>query len=321
MAATTQNLIIKGFQIFNNGNISKGIKPKIEMITSHYGSIGAFLKANQADLERIVFKVDDKKFKLTKRDFAKIQSFQKSGLIDNKLSIQDNFVKILTTDFIKRQVKMIDNLNLDTLNVNPILAGALNLNNETDLIRYYTYQAISRSIVTSVGFLVQDLLLYASDFVFDGKEEAQGGDTKWDLVVKKVNEANTYLEIKSGPNDLNKKQIGAYKKDIVAIEQQGLKAFIGETYGKREAKTVTHGHYAKYLPDWENRTLIGKELWEYVSGTKDYHTKLIRLLYETSEKALRHETFIKKIEKKIKPLTVDFRNQYKTYDAFLNSLW
>lgn len=320
MAATTQELITKSFQIHSRSS-ANGLKTKIEMIASHYESIGAFLVAKRKDLERLVFKVDQPNFKLTDSDFLKIQALQKSGLLDGKLSIQENFIKVLTTQFVGRQVEMINNIKLETLNVNPILAGALNLDNERDLIRYYTYQAISRSIVTSVGFLVQDLLLYASDFVFDGKHNEQGEDTKWDLVVERLNHANAYLEIKSGPNDLNKTQILSYKRHIEVIEKQGLKAYIGETYGKRQDKTITHDLYKSYLPDWNNRTLIGKELWEFVSGTKNYHSKLVNLLYKTSKAALRNETFIKKIEKKIAPLAADFKVQYGSYDKFLQSLW
>jgi len=320
VASTTQELIIKGFQI-HNGTSATGLKQKIEMIASHYGTINSFLKANRKDFDKLVFKVDNPAFKLTDNDFAKIESFQKSGLIDNKLSVQENFIKILTTQFVKRQLEMIENMELETLNVNPILAGALNLDNEIDLIRYYAYQAISRSMVTSVGFLVQNLLLYASESIIDGKNNELGIETKWDLIVEKGKQAKAYLEIKSGTNDLNKSQIHHFEKEIKQIEKLGFKAFIGETYGKREDKTVTHGLYKMYLPDWETRTLIGKELWEYVSGHKNYHEKLVDSLFKTSKELLADDTFIKKIELKIKPLSADFKKKYKTYNHFLKSLW
>jgi hypothetical protein len=320
MAATTQELITKSFQI-HSGNRATVLKQKVEMIASHYGSIATFLKATRKDFDKIVFKVDDKKFKLTDSEFQKIQALQKSGLLNAKISVEDNFAKILTTQFVQRQLEMIDKLELETLNVNPILAGALNLDNETDLIRYYAYQAISRSMVTSVGFLVQNLLLYASDTIFDGKYNELGVSTKWDLVVERGKQPKAFLEIKSGTNDLNKSQIHHFEKEIKQIEKEGFKAFIGETYGKREDKTVTHGLYKMYLQNWEKRTLIGKELWEFVSNKKNYHEKLVETLFKTSKELLADETFIKKIEAKIKPLTADFRKQYKTYNNFLKSLW
>ncbi len=320
MAATIQELITKGFLI-SNGSTTGTLKQKIEIIASHYENISTFLVADRTDFEKLVFKIDNPSFKLTDSDFCKIYTFQKSGLIESELTLQENFVKVLTSSFISRQLKMIENLKLETLNVNPILSGALNLNNEIDLIRFYTYQAISRSIVTSVGFLVQNLLLHASEFVLEGKNDVLGEETKWDLVVDKLNEVKAYLEIKSGTNDLNKAQIHHYSKEFEFIEQKGFRAFIGETYGKRDDQTVTHGLYKMYLPEWNRRTLIGKELWEFVSGQKNYQERLVEILFKTSKALLAGDTFIKKIEEKIIPLTIEFKQKYTNFDNFLKSLW
>lgn len=203
MAATVQELIKKGFKIHSK-SLSKGFKYKIDLFASHFGSIEAFLNAKREDFEKWIFVVDNPKVKLTDKDYEKIKAFQDSGFLDPKLSIRQNFVNILITEFVNRQLRMIESLDLDTLNVNPILAGALNLDNETDLIRYYAYQSISRSIVTSVGFLVQNLILYSSEYVYDGKHDELGEQTKWDVVVHKIDEIKAYLEIKSGTNDINK---------------------------------------------------------------------------------------------------------------------
>ncbi|MCU0444190.1 MAG: hypothetical protein MUE85_04675 [Microscillaceae bacterium] len=196
MAATIKELIKKGFSMHNEG-ISAVFKSKIEIFSSHFGSIDSFLRAKREDFEKLIFVIDNPHIKLTDKDYEKIKAFQTNGYLDPKLSIQQNFVKILTTDFINKQLLMIENLDLKTLNVNPILAGALNLNNETDLIRYYVYQAISRSVVTSVGFFVQKLIIYSNEYVYDGKDEELGEQTKWDAVVEKFAEVKAYLEIKS----------------------------------------------------------------------------------------------------------------------------
>jgi hypothetical protein len=279
------------------------------------------LNAKRADFEKLVFVIDDPTLKLTDKDYEKIKLLQEGGLLDAKISIQQNFIKILTTEFINRQVQMIEKLDLETLNVNPILAGALNLNNETDLIRYYAYQAISRSVVTSVGFLVQNLILYSSEFVFDGKDDDLGEQTKWDIVVEKIGEVKAYLEVKSGTNDINKSQIHHYRHEIELIEKQGFRAFIAETYGKREDKTVSHGLLKQYLPEWEKRTLIGKELWIFMTNDETYHHKLIEMLMDSSKQVLANDTIVGKIEKRIEPLIQDFRKTYKSYNEFLKILW
>jgi hypothetical protein len=203
MAATVQNLIKKSFNILLGGQ-TRLFDQKIDLITGHCGSIKAFLNITKADCEKLVFVIDEPQIKLTARDYEKITALQESGLLDIRLTIAENFVKILTQEFVARQLEMIENMNLASLNINPILAGALNFNNEADLIRYYAYQAISRSVVTSMGFFVQNLILYSSEFVHDGKDDALGEQTKWDTVVEKINAVKAYLEIKSGPNDVNK---------------------------------------------------------------------------------------------------------------------
>lgn len=203
MAATVQALIKKGFNVYLKNN-SSSFKYKIDLFAGHFSTVKGFLEAKKEDFEKLVFVIDNPNIRLTEKDYEKIKAFQEGELLDGKLSVQENFIRILTTEFVSRQLQMIDSLDLETLNVNPILASALNLNNETDLIKYYVYQAVSRSVVTSVGFLVQNLILYASEFVHEGKDDELGEQTKWDIVVEKVNEVKAYLEVKSGTNDINK---------------------------------------------------------------------------------------------------------------------
>ena len=320
MAATIQELIKKGFSVHLK-NPSTGFKRKIEIIAYHFGSIDSFKNATKEDFENISFIDGEKPIKLSNTDYEKINDFQQSGLLDSKLSIQENFVKVLITEFINRQLQMIEGLTLESLNINPILAGALNLDNEKDLIRYYVYQSISRSVVTSVGFLVQNLILYASEYVHEGKDDELGEQTKWDIVVDKINEVKAYLEIKSGTNDVNKAQIHHYKQELDLIEKHGFKAFIGETYGKRSDATVTHGLMKQYLPDWEKRTLIGKELWIYITDDENYHQKLVEMLLNTSKKVLANQTIIDKIENRINPILSYFHEKYVSYEQFLKSLW
>ncbi len=320
MAATIQELIKKGISIHLR-TLSPTFKKKIEIIVYHFGSIDSFLCATKEQFENISFIGGENPIRLTETDFEKIRSFQDSGLLDSSLSIQENFVKILVGEFVNRQLQMIESLDLETLNINPILAGALNLNNEKDLIRYYVYQAISRSIVTSTGFLVQNLILYASEYIHEGKDDELGEQTKWDIVVDKIDEIKAYLEIKSGTNDVNKAQMHHYKNEIELVESQGFKAFIGETYGKRTDRTVTHGLMKQYLPDWEDRTLIGKELWIFITNDENYHQKLVKMLLDASKKILINQTIIDKIENRIIPILSSFRLKYNSYNEFLKSLW
>lgn len=127
--------------------------------------------------------------------------------------------------------------------------------------------------------------------------------------------------MKSGTNDINKSQIHHYRHEIELIESQGFRAFIAETYGKREDKTVSHGLMKQYLPEWEKRTLIGKELWIFITSDEKYHHKLVDMLMKASKQILANDTIIDKIEKRLEPLKQDFYQKYNSYNEFLKTLW
>jgi hypothetical protein len=90
MAATVPELIKKGFSIHSKG-LSTVFKHKIDLFSSHFGSIDAFLKAKREDFEQWVFVMDNPSVKLTDKDFEKIKSFQESGFLDANLSVPQNF--------------------------------------------------------------------------------------------------------------------------------------------------------------------------------------------------------------------------------------
>jgi len=320
MAGTVQGLIEFVLTKHIHRAPSLELKKKAKIIASHFNDLSTFLLAKEKDFSSIKF-IGGEVLDLSKKDLEFIKEIQVSNLIDPKLNSQQNLCKIATELFIKRQLLMIEALTLVDLNCNPILISALRLQTPSAVVKFYTYQAVGRSIVTSMGSLVQNLLLYSGENIYDAKDEESVVGTKWDLVKQKTGEIKAWIEVKSGPNDLDKAQILHYQKAIEAIEKKGEKAFIGETYGKRAAKTMTHGLYKQYLPDWEKRTLIGTELWDFISDDPSYHEKLIKLLTETAEVFLHNHSLVEVIEGKVVKLTENFLKEYKTVPKFINTLW
>ncbi|MEY4935287.1 MAG: hypothetical protein RIS64_1646 [Bacteroidota bacterium] len=102
MAAILPNLIKKGFTIHLKG-ISPSFKHKIEIISYHFETLEAFLNAQKADFESIRFIGGNQMIKLSAKDYEKIESFQASGLLDVTLSIEQNFIRLLTNHFLKSQ--------------------------------------------------------------------------------------------------------------------------------------------------------------------------------------------------------------------------
>lgn len=216
---------------------------------------------------------------------------------------------------------MLKNMTIENLNANPILCAALKLDNEEDFVKYYAYSAISRSIVTSLGFLVQELLLYSNEFVYDGKEYSAGQKTKWDIVLDKLDEVRSYFEIKSGPNDMDAAQIKHYDEEMKLIEKEGERAFIGITYGKKDVKTVTTGLLDTYLEDWKSKVLIGCELWDYISGNSDYHNILMDRIKMVAEMCLGSQSIVPQIDRRIEELLREFTDRYRDMETFYKSLW
>lgn len=320
MAGTVQGLIEFVLTKHIHKAPSTELKKKAKIIASHFNDLTVFLSAKEKDFSSIQF-VGGEVLDLRKKDLEFIKEIQISKLINPKLNSQQNLCKIATELFIKRQLVMIEELTLDGLNCNPILISALRLQTPNALIKFYTYQAVGRSIVTSLGYLVQELLIYSGENIYDAKNEEAGTRTKWDLIKEKTGEIKSWIEVKSGPNDLDKTQVLHYKTEIEEIEKKGERAYIGETYGKRTTPTITHGLYKQYLPNWEKRTLIGTELWDFISDDPSYHEKLIKLLMETAEVFLDDHSLVEVIEEKIVKLIENFMREYKTVPKFINTLW
>ena len=172
-----------------------------------------------------------------------------------------------------------------------------------------------------MGYLVQNLLLYSSADVYDGKDYDEGRNVKWDLVVERLDDVRSYIEVKSGPNDLDKGQVKSYKKEIQAVEKLGHKGYIGITYGKREANTVSINLFKQYLDKWEERTLIGTELWDFITEDDNYHMTLTNSIQQIADTILSQQSIIEKIENRVNALVEQFNSQYGSIDLYLAKLW
>ena len=320
MAATLKELIIKGGSIYISGDATKSNKNKFESIGSRFSTIEVFKSTPISTFNSFTTVEGVKCFPpLTSKEEDALRKLQKT--LQPTLSIEENFIVILTKDFIQKQILAIHNMTLEGLNANPLLCRALKLNTPEEFVKFYTYSAISRSIVTSMGYLVQDLMLYSNANVYDGKHYETSYGTKWDVVIEKLDGVRSYIEVKSGPNDMDKTQILSYDKAINKVRRNGEKAFFGITYGKKDGEYVSTSILETYVADWRNKTLIGAELWDYISDNSNYHIILMNTIQSTAEAFLGTASLIEKIDTRIELLLGDFRRKYGTMDNFYNSLW
>lgn len=317
MASTISEYLVKAAS-YNNA--SQGFLKIIRTLGDQFSTLHGFKAANVEDLEEIK---NQEGFPLitpmTDKEKHIVHLIQND--IDDTLSLEDNFIALLTARFIRKQTKMLSDMSLEDINTNPLLCNALKLETVSDLVRYNVYALATRSIVTSMGYLVQDLLLYSSSDVFDGKEYKEGKNSKWDIVVERMDTVRSYIEIKSGPNDLDAAQVKNYKSEIYSVERKGHKGYIGITYGKRDANTVTLNLFRQYLDNWEERTLIGTELWDYVSKNESYHEELMSMIKQTATLVLQEQSIVSLIEQRIDVLIDVFNATYGSIDEYYAQLW
>lgn len=320
MAATLQNLIEKGCSITFEGNASNSFKSKLNIIAAHFSTLRGFKEASIESIKNLRSVEGDRCFRnLTPKEVAAIISFQNE--IEEDKTVIQNFIKILTKNFVSKQIAMLSSISIESFNANPILCTALNLKTPEEFVRYNAYQAIGRSIVTSMGFLVQDLLLYSNEYIFEGKNYDEGDKTKFDLVIDRLGEVKSFLEIKSGFNDMDAGQVKHYADEIRIVEEAGNRGYIGITYGKKNDNTVTAGLLRTYVSNWEDKTLVGKELWDFISENENYHTLLIESIDSVANTTLQNVSIVQKIEDRIGELIRAFYANYNSLSEYYESLW
>lgn len=322
MAATLGEYLKKSAYIINEGNKLESFNQKLEKLTGHYSRLSTFKKASIEDILALRMADGSKVIKrLTNKEKELIISIQKN--IRPSLNIERNFIILLTTDFISRITNKIDTITVDELNCNPILCRALKLDTPTKLIRFYTYSAVSRSIVTSLGNLIQDLLLYSSDDVFNGKDYEKVGNTRWDIVIERLGLVKTYIEVKAGTNTMDKTQVLEYLKAVNAVKSSpnDEDAMIGMACGSYDDDTVAMRQIKKDAgANWESYVKVGRDLWEFVANKEGYNKILINQIQETAQACLHNINIVTKIENRIKELINEFNSRYVNMNSFIDNL-
>lgn len=198
----------------------------------------------------------------------------------------------------------VKNTKLERINMNPFLIRVLNLKTPDEVIRFNVYQAVTRSIVTSMGMSLE--------YMIGSSGTARMGERgEWYDVVKEAGDLTYWIQVKSGPNNVNRDQIERFNTKFDDTEsKKGNFARLGITYGKRDLNTVSLGLVRKYMKDWEKRLLVGRELWDFVSDEKDYHLQVLNWIDITATDILHQSSIEKEIQKVITDLTDQFEELY-----------
>lgn len=279
-------------------------RSRARSVAAHFADIEEFLAAEHWSFANIRSVTGRRAIRLTEDQITNIVGLQGLGHLSPQLSVAENFLSAICRDFTKRQLSMIRSLELDDLIPNPFLIRSLNLRTPEEVVHINVYMRATRSIVTSMGFFVERLLRASSETI----EEAPGR-SGWDLVKTRANGEN-WLQVKSGPNDMDKDQIVYWAEKIEEKLSEGDKAYIGITYGKRASNTVTIGLMKQHLPDWEMKTLIGRELWGFVSDDPNHHAKVLEVLRHAAHQVLGTHSISEELDACVDRMIDEFTRRY-----------
>ena len=280
---------------------AKGVgKEKAGAVAEFFGDLQDFLKADNAIFQKLV---NVKGRQVLSADAINL-ILAASKQIEKGKTVSETWIFFLSREFIKNQIAELDARKFDDLEINPLLAKALDFKSPRDVIAFNLFQSVTRSVVTSWGMLVEKLLKYSGCEDETPQEGSKG--TKFDLLKKKGGK-NYMIQIKSGPNTMNVGMIENLNAAIEKIEQQGDVGLLGMTYGKR---SMISAQIRGNLKDLEGRTKIGRELWDFISETDNYHRQVIAIL-DSASKGVLQKSFIELMEDKIEKFCDVWKAKYQ----------
>lgn len=221
-------------------------------------------------------------------------------------------VKTYLLECIARNVKNVKKLSakqmIDESAINPFLVRAIGINSFDDLAKFYVYQRVGRSIVTSFGSAIEHIV----------RDLVDGTEGKWWDVVATLDEKQHYISVKSGPRDMDKDQVTYFSdqaKEVLAKDATAV-AFIAMGYGKSPWPIVPKTLENNGL-DPKKHLFIGKRLYDYISGETNYHAKLLDIIREAADEALNGSKIVDIIEAKIEEISKDFKESYGSLEELL----
>jgi hypothetical protein len=199
---------------------------------------------------------------------------------------------------------------IDEAAINPFLVKALGIDDFDSLARFYVYQRIGRSLVTSFGTTIEHMV----------RALAGGQPGEWWDVRKAVGETTYYMSVKSGPRDMDKDQVEHFAdraRRIMSTDHTALPV-IAMGYGREPLGVIPSTLRNQHL-DPDRHTLTGKQLYDTITGETDYHTRLLDLTGRVAFRALGDRRFIDLIENKVREIAEGFRGRYRSVDELLLS--
>lgn len=286
---------------------SSNITPYMaERIAVQFDSLRDFA---DADIDDLKISGRRKQDCLSPKVCSMIKQIQSKIELDGDLV--ENWIKFTSRHMTNKIIENIKNLTLDKMNINPFLTRMLHFKTPEELLRFNIYQTLSRSIVTSMGTALEYMIADCG-----GETSRRGNRKEWYDVVKTNGDDTYWLQIKSGPNNIDADQMRLFNQKFnKTMEEPNQYPKLGIVYGRYDSNSISLTLAKKYLDDYESRLLVGRELWEFISGEEGYHKRVLCWIDESVENELKKESIDDMIQKKIKEITSEFKKRYPSHDS------
>ena len=210
---------------------------KADELSGQFSTLDAFYEADFKNI-RLIRSGDQTEIGLNDRDREGAERVKK--YIHPGATVREHWIRFTADRLIRKMMANIRTMELEKLTMNPFLIRALNMKTPQEIIRFNMYQTVTRSIVTTMGMSLEYMV---------GSSGARMGDKgEWYDVVKEMGDLTYWIQVKSGPNNVNKDQIDGFNDKFDETETEANNfARLGITYGKRDSKTVSMGLVKKYM--------------------------------------------------------------------------
>ncbi|MBM3252864.1 MAG: TdeIII family type II restriction endonuclease [Candidatus Omnitrophica bacterium] len=184
------------------------------------------------------------------------------GIMDK---IKEQRIREKIAEYIIEMTQKYEKLKRDDLAINPFLAGALKLDSEEKIWKFFITQRLQRGIVTSFGSLLQEIAK-----ILDSEANIEDID----LVIKKDNKIH-YVQLKSGPEGFTRPALRKTKSAFDKLKAKDPKCVstVAFCYG---IKSQISKIWGKEVYESADIVLVGKEFWDYFFGD-GFYEKLINI--------------------------------------------
>jgi len=241
-------------------------------------------------------KVNGKKV-LSSNQIVEIENILKEYFPQKVIDERQAWILVLIRDFVKNSIKEIQETTLDTLLINPFLIKAFGFDDHREVVTFYFYQKVTRSIVTSWGFAVEGLLLCSGA----EKSDLEGFDIKVERDMKEF-----HLQVKSSPNTMSIEQVRQLNVHIQKIKDTSKQVpILGMTYGKREQIST---QIQSTLIGFPESALIGEKFWDFIAKEAGYCKRILDWINDVMK--LQPTKFSETLENKKLSLIRDWENNW-----------